>query len=159
MIYKLARLPMCKSLVTTAVVEQLKRNSCYTVHGYKTYDFETFKRMVWAVFYHHFGMHDMCGPWCSWLRHKDNPEELKKLLYQDIIKDAPLYDQILEIWKTYCFDEELRDIHHEWHMNKCESMETIISKFVLKTMHLCRSIVGQARTYLAVSLDSVGYEE
>jgi hypothetical protein len=84
---------------------------------------------------------------------------LKKLFYQDKIKDGALYDQILEIWKTYCSDEELRDIHHKWHTNKCESMNKCISKFVLKTMHLCRSIVGQTRTYLAVSLDSVGYEE
>jgi hypothetical protein len=148
-----------KSLVTCADAERLKRNACYAVHEYKTEDFETFKRMVWAVFYHHFGIHDTCGPWCAWLRNKDNPEELKKLFYRDRVKDNALYVQILEIWNTYCSDAALREIHHLWHTNKCEYMNKFISKFVHKTMHLCMTIVGRARTYLAVSLDSVGYEE
>jgi hypothetical protein len=159
MIYKLARAPLSKSLVTNADAKWLKRNSCYVVHEYKTYDFETFKRIVWAVFYHHFGIHDTCGPWCLWLRNKDNPEELKKLFYRDKVADKALYDQILELWETCCYDEELHDIHHEWHMTKCELMNQFETKFVWKTLHLCRSIVGKARTYLAVSLDSVGYEE
>jgi hypothetical protein len=161
MAYKLVRLPMSKSLVTTADTEQLKRNECYIVHEYKSYDFETFKQMVWTVFYHHFGCHGTCGVWCPWLRHKYNPEELKKLFYCDKIKDVALYDQILEIWKMYCSDEALLcDIHRKWHMNKCESMNKCISKFVLKTiMHLYMSIVGQVHIYLAVALDSVGYEE
>ena len=66
----------------------------------------------------------------------------------------------MEIWNTYyCSDKALRDIHHEWHTNKCESMNRFITKFINKSSHLCRSIVGKARTYLAVGLDSVGYEE
>jgi hypothetical protein len=159
MLYKLAKASLDKSLVTNADAERLKRNSCYAVHEYKTYDFETFKRMVWAVLYHHFGIHDTCGPWCPWLRNKDNPEELKKLYYRDKVADKALYDQILELWESYCSDENLRSIHHAWHTNKCESMNNFIAKFVRKSMHLCRSIVGKARTYLAVSLDSVGYED
>jgi hypothetical protein len=31
----------------------------YTLHQYKTTDFVTFRKMIWAVFYHHFGIHDM----------------------------------------------------------------------------------------------------
>jgi hypothetical protein len=130
----------------------------YAVHKYKGYNFDTFKTMVWALLYHHFGFHDTCDVWCSWLKNQDNPEELKKLFNWDKKKDKVLYEQILEIWTTYCSDEALHDIHHKWHMNKCESMNKFISKFILKTMHLCRSIVGQAHTYLAVALDSVGYE-
>jgi hypothetical protein len=82
--------------------------------------------MVWAVFYHHFGCHDTCGEWCPWLRNKDNPVELAKLFYRDKIKDKVLYEQILEIWVTYCLDEALRDNHHEWQTNKCESMNKFI---------------------------------
>jgi hypothetical protein len=112
-VYNYARMPMGKSLCTTADAERLKRNACYAVHEYKMYDFETFKRMVWAVFYHRFSCHDTCGKWCPWLRNKDNPEELAKLFYRDKIKDKALYEQILEIWVTYCSDKALKDIHHE----------------------------------------------
>jgi hypothetical protein len=69
--------------------------------------------MVWAVFYHHFGIHDTCGPWCAWLWNKDNPKELKKLFYRDNVKDNALYVQILEIWNTYCSDAALLEIHHK----------------------------------------------
>jgi hypothetical protein len=34
-----------------------------------------------------------------------------------------------------------------------------LAKDIRKSYHLCRTIVGRARTYLAVSLDSIGYEE
>jgi hypothetical protein len=51
-----------------------------------------------------------------------------------------------------------KDIHHKWHTNKCESMNNFIKKFIPKYMHLCMSIIGKGRTYLAVGLDSVGYE-
>jgi hypothetical protein len=38
-------------------------------------------------------------------------------------------------------------------------MNQFIAKFIRKSGHLCRTIVGRARTYLAVSIDSIGYEE
>ena len=120
-----------------------------------------FKKSVCAVLHHHFGCHDICGEWCPWfLKHKDNPEEWKKLFYRCKTKDSAIYEQILEVWNTYCSDQTLRDIHHEWHTNKCELMNKFITKFILKsTQHLCMSIVGKTHTYLAVGLDSVGYEE
>jgi hypothetical protein len=144
-------------VVSTADAERLKRNACYAVHEYKGYDFEMFKWMVWAVLYHHFSCHNKCGAWCPWLKNQDNPEELKKLFYCNKIKDVALHEHILEIWTTYyCSDKALRGIHHEWHTNKCELMNKFTLKFILKTMHLCMSIIGQVRIYLAVALESVG---
>jgi hypothetical protein len=157
--YKLARAKLEISKVTTADAERLKRNVCYAVHQYKSEDFPTFKKSVWAVLHHHFGCHDTCGEWCPWLKNKDKPEELKKLFYGSKDTDKAIYEQILEIWNTYCSDQALHEIHHEWHTNKCESMNKFITKFINKSTHLCRSIVGKARTYLAVGLDSIGYEE
>jgi hypothetical protein len=157
--YKLAKAKIEVSKVTTADAERLKRNVCYAVHQYKSEDFPTFKKSVWAVLHHHFGSHDTCGEWCPWLKNKDKPEELKKLFYRCKDKDKAFYEQILEVWNTYCSDKALHDIHHEWHTNKCESMNKFITKFINKSTHLCRSIVGKARTYLAVGLDSVGYED
>jgi hypothetical protein len=113
--------------------------------------------MIWAVFFHHFGIHDTCGDWCRSLKYKDNPEELKKLFYRCKEKDSLLYQQLFDIWEVYCTDDALKEVHHEWHTNKCESMNQFISKFVRKSTYLCRTIVGKGRTYLAVSLDSIGY--
>ena len=106
---------------------------CFAVHEHKSNDFLTFKKSVWAVLHHHFGSHETCGDWCPWLRNEDNPEELKKLFYRSKIKDVEMYQQILEIWETYCCDKALRDIHHEWHTNKCESMNKIHHKMCTKT--------------------------
>jgi hypothetical protein len=156
--YKLARAKKGTIMCSTADTERLKRNMTYALHEYKSHDFETFKRMSWAVFYHHFNIHDDCGPWCRSLKYKDNPEELKKLHYRSTVEHAELYAQLLEIFETYCSDVALKDVHHLWHTNKCESMNAFITKSVNKVKHLCRTIVGKARTYLAVGLDSVGYE-
>jgi hypothetical protein len=158
-IYKLARGSKKKSLCSTADAERLKRNLTYALHEYKTHDFVTFKKMMWNVLYHHFDIHDTCGDWCRSVQYKDNPEELKKLHYRDKVTDDWLYEQLEEIWELYCTDESLREVHHSYHTNKCESMNKFITKFVDKSLHLCRTIVGKARTYVAVGIDSVGYEE
>jgi hypothetical protein len=157
-VYALAYMALGKSLVTPADAERLKRNVSYAVHEYKLCEFAVFKKAVWAVLYHHFGDHSTCGEWCPARKHKDDPAELAKLFYRDKIADKALYDQILKIWADYCSDDALRDIHHEWHTNKCESMNKFITKFIPKYMHLCMSIIGKGRTYMAVGLDSVGYD-
>jgi hypothetical protein len=157
--YNLARAAKKDSKCSTADAERLKRNMTYALHEYKSHDFATFKKMSWAVLYHHFNVHDDCGPWCRSLKYQDNPEELKKLHYRSKEEHPELYAQLLVIFETYCSDEALKEVHHLWHTNKCESINAFISKFVPKTKHLCRTIVGKARTYLAISLDSVGYEE
>ena len=156
--YNLARAPKKTSKCTSADAERLKRNMNYALHEYKSHDFETFKKMIWCVLEHHFNIHDNCGPWCRSLQYKDNPEELKKLHYRCKVKDDVLYQQLREIWDVYCTDVALKDVHHCWHTNKCESMNQFITKFIHKNTHLCRTIVGKARTYVAVSIDSIGYK-
>ncbi len=120
--------------------------------------FATLKYIIWAILHHHFGSHDNCDDWCAWLQNKDNPKALKKFFYHCKVKDVALYQQIMGIWNTYCLDEALLDLHHEWHTNKCESLNQFVTKFILKSKHLCRTIVGQAPTNLAVGLASIGYE-
>jgi hypothetical protein len=90
-IYNFARMPKAKSACTPADAERLKHNATYAVHEYETEDFETFKRMVWAVLYHHFGFHFTCNiHWFRWIQCKDNPVELEKLYYRCRDKDAAL---------------------------------------------------------------------
>ncbi len=158
-IYNLARASKKVSNCTTADAERLKRNLTYALHEYKTHDFSTFKKMMWNVLEHHFDVHHTCGVWCWLLQNKYKPEELKKLHYRSKVINNDIYQQLLEIWEVYCTDESLKDVHHRWHTNKCESMNKFITKFVNKSSHQCRTIVGKARTYVAVGIDSVGYEE
>jgi hypothetical protein len=157
--YNLAYAKKSKSKCTTTDAERLKRNMTYALHQYKSEDYDTFKTMIWAVFFHHFNIHDTCGDWCRSLKHKDDPEELKKLYYRSKEKDSLLYEQLKEIWEVYCTDDALKEVHHEWHTNKCESMNQFITKFVRKSTYLCRTIVGKGRTFLAVGIDSIGYED
>jgi hypothetical protein len=89
--YNYAYAAKSKSECMTADAERLKHNLTYMLHQYKSEDYETFKRMIWAVFYHHFNIHAMCGEWCQYLQNKDNLEELKKLFYWCKFKNAKLY--------------------------------------------------------------------
>jgi hypothetical protein len=75
--YNLVRLPKEKIICTIADAEHLKSNLNYVLHKFKGHNFATVRWMIWAVFYHHFNIHYMCGEWCCSLRYKDNPEELK----------------------------------------------------------------------------------
>jgi hypothetical protein len=104
-------------------------------------------------------VHDGCGPWCRSIRYKDQTEELKKLHLRSKVDHAELYTQLFEFFETFCSDLALKDVHLLWQTNKCESINAFISKFVNKTQHLCRTIIGKAHMYMAISLDLVGYEE
>jgi hypothetical protein len=89
--------------------------------------------MIWAVLHHHFGSHDTCDDWCTWLQNKDNPEALKKLQGE----------RHHTLPTNSCLDEALLGLLHEWHINKCESLNTFIIKFVWKNkalMHLAISL-------------------
>jgi hypothetical protein len=143
----------------TADAERLKHNLNYALHEFKGHNFATFRHMIWAVFYHHFNIHDICSACCHSLQYKDNPEKLKKLHYQCKVEHNELYEQLLAIWQVYCTNKMLKDIHHSWNTNKCESMNQFIAKFIHKSQHLCCTIMGRARTYLAVLINSIGYKQ
>jgi hypothetical protein len=81
----------------------------YALHQYKNADYATFKQMIWAVFYHNFGIHNTCGEWCKWLQNKDNPEELKNIYYRSKVENAKLYQQLFAIWEVYCTDKSLKE--------------------------------------------------
>jgi hypothetical protein len=64
------------------------------------------------------------------------------------------------IHDTYTDPDNLHDIWHEVHSNKCESLNGFIIKFLPKHKHYCRTIVNRgARTYVAIGIDSVGYQK
>jgi hypothetical protein len=54
----------------------------------------------------------------------------------------------------------LLEVWHKYHSNKCESLNNMITKFVPKKKHMCRTLSNKARTCMAIGgLDSNGYYE
>jgi hypothetical protein len=142
---------------TTNDAERMKRNFSYFIHMYRHASFKEFKKAAKAVLEHHFNNHEFCGDWCPANRWKDDEKKLKALKYRSKETDAELYEQMSTIHDTFTDVWNLRDIYHEVHSNKCESLNGFITKFLPKHKHYCRTIVNRARTYLAIGIDSVGY--
>jgi hypothetical protein len=53
----------------------------------------------------------------------------------------------------------LHDLYHNVHSNKCESINGFVTKFLPKKKHFCRTIANPGRTYLALGIDLLGYQE
>jgi hypothetical protein len=136
----------------------MKRNFAYMIHMYRHDSFAKFKVAAKAVLEHHFNNHVFCGEWCPAEKWKDDEVQRKALKYRCKVSNAELYQQMSTIHNAYTDVWNLREIYHEVHSNKCESLNGFITKFLPKHKHYCRTIVNRARTYLAIGLDSLGYE-
>jgi hypothetical protein len=97
------------------------------------------------------------GVVCPANRWKEDEKKLKILKYRCKVKHAKLYEQMATIHNTYMDVWNLRDIYHKVHLNKCEILNGFIIKFLPKHKHYCCTVVNQARTYLAIGIDSLGY--
>jgi hypothetical protein len=64
------------------------------------------------------------------------------------------------VHSKYTEEDRLRRVFHEWTTNKTEQIHSLVTNvFLPKRSYYCRTICGRARTYLAVSIDSIGYYE
>jgi hypothetical protein len=158
-IFKLAYDSKANSLCTKVDAERLKRNFGYCLHLYHDRPFEEFKKSVECVVEHHFNNHDNCGDWCCAKKWEGQEKIAKELKYRDKIKDAKLYSQIRTIHDKFCTDDWLKDLWHDVHSNKCESLNGFLTKFLPKKKYFCRSMAISGRTHLAITIDSIGYEK
>jgi hypothetical protein len=60
---------------------------------------------------------------------------------------------------AFTTEEGLRDLYHDVHSNKCESINGFVTKVLPKKKHFYRTIADPGRTYLALGIDSLGYQE
>jgi hypothetical protein len=139
--------------------ERMKRNFAYSIHMYRHDSFSEFKKAAKAVLEHHFNNHVFCGEWCPANKWKEDEKQLRSLKYRCKVKHTELYEQMSTIHNTFTDVWNLQEIYHEYHSNKCESLNGFITKFLPKHKHYCRTIINRARTYLAIGIDSVGYNE
>ncbi len=56
-------------------------------------------------------------------------------------------------------DTKLRQLKHEYDTNNVEGFNKFLTKFLPKDRTYCRTIENKARSYLAVSLQSIGYRQ
>jgi hypothetical protein len=157
--FVLAHKPRSQTCCTPNDAERMKRNFAYFLHMYRQESFQQFKKAAKAVLEHHFNNHEFCGEWCPANRWREDEKKLKILKYRCKVKHAKLYEQMSTIHNTYTDVWNLRDVYHEVHSNKCESLNGFIIKFLPKHKHYCRTIVNRARTYLAIGIDSLGYDK
>jgi hypothetical protein len=66
--------------------------------------------------------------------------------------------QQLEVQKKFTTTERMRQLYHEFNTNKTEQIHSHVTNvFLPKQSYYCRTICGRARTYVAVSINSIGY--
>jgi hypothetical protein len=76
------------------------------------------------------------------------------------VSNAKEYEQQKKIKDKFTEVDRMRRVYHEWMNNKVESVHGIVvNVFLPKRSYYCRTICGKARTFLAVSIDSLGYFE
>jgi hypothetical protein len=70
------------------------------------------------------------------------------------------YHQQFGVHSKYTEEDRLGRVFHEWTTNKTEQIHSLVTNvFLPKRSYYCQTICGRARTYLAVSIDSIGYYE
>jgi hypothetical protein len=163
--FLLADLSQKKSECRPGDAERLKRNFAYFLHMYRAAPWEKFRHMSNAVVEHHFNNHEYCEEWCPVLKRRERirkgeieEDETSDLKYRSKTGNERLYTQVRAYHDAYTTDSALWELWHEVHSNKCESLNGFITKFLPKHKHYCRTIINEARTNVAISIDSIGYQ-
>jgi hypothetical protein len=153
-----------KSQTCKADAMRLSRNLAYMLAQYKrgteNCTLEKFERAAKASFQHHWNDHQFCGSWCQARDWNEEEKEENKNKFRDKEKNQKEYQQQLEIQMKFTETDRMKRVFHEWSTNKTEQIHSLITNvFLPKRSYYCRTICGRARTYLAVSIDSLGYYE
>jgi hypothetical protein len=79
--------------------------------------------------------------------------------FRDKVKNKREYHQQLKVKKKYLSPVRMRRCYHELCNNKTEQLHRFAANvFLPKRSYFCHTICGRARTYLAMSIDSLGFE-
>jgi hypothetical protein len=163
-LYNLVKMPKSKSETCKADAMRLSRNMAYmcaqNIPGTPDSTFEKFEIAGEASFEHHWNNHEFCGPWCQAKSWTEEEKLKKKNKYRDKVSNQREYLQQKAVWGKFTTTERMKQIYHEHDNNKTESIHGLVTNvFLPKRSYFSRAICGQARTYLAVSIDSLGYLE
>ena len=151
-----------KSQTCKADAMRLSRNLSYMLKQYQRgtekCTFEKFETAAKASFEHHWNNHEFCGSWCQAKDWNGEEKEKHKNKYRNKDTHRKEYEQQFEIHKKFTETDRMRRVFHEFSTNKTEQIHSLVTNvFLPKRSYYCRTICGKARTYLAVSIDSLGY--
>jgi hypothetical protein len=159
-IFQLANAPNGVSSATKNDAERIKRNFNFWCRLYWHETEEMFKWRSNAVIEHHFNDHRWCDPeWCAILNTELAEKKKLQCKYRSKLEDMAFYVQAKKALAIYTSKEALRDLRHGFHSNKCESLNSFITKALPKNKHTCLSNVNRARSNVIVGIDSLGYEQ
>jgi hypothetical protein len=165
-IYKLVVMGDSKSETCKADAMRLSRNLAYMLaqnspqNGKEDCTFEKFMLAGEASFEHHWNNHVHCGEWCQAIAWTDEEKEEKKGKFRDKERNSKEYKQQLLVKEKYLCSTRMRSVYHKFCNNKTEQIHSfVVNVFLPKKTYFSGTICGRARTYLAVSIDSLGFEE
>ena len=165
-LYTLAYSKKAHSETCKADAMRLSRNLAYMVAectpgtGQGELTFEKFQKAGEASFEHHWNNHLHCGSWCQPKKWSAEEREKNKHKYRDKLKNPKEYSQQMKVKEKYLDPKRMRRMYHEYGNNKTEQIHGfIVNTFLPKRSYFCRTICGRARTNLAVSIDSLGYNK
>jgi hypothetical protein len=81
----------------------------------------------------------------------------KALKYRCKTKTSKLYEQLKTHHDKFVTNIWMKDLMHEYDSNKPESFNGFLTKFLPKHKFFASTIINQGRTYLAITINSVGY--
>jgi hypothetical protein len=168
-LYKLVRKGLKTSETCKPDATRLSRNLAYMLAQHtpgrgenKIEDctFEKFLTAGEASFEHHWNNHDHCGPWCSAKDWTVEENEMRKGKYRNKGTHAKEYEQQRAVKDKFMSEPRMRRCFHQFCNNKTEQIHGfVVNVFLPKNSFFCTTICGRARTWLACSLDSLGFEE
>jgi hypothetical protein len=94
---------------------------------YHSQPFPLFQRAAKAVLEHHFNNHKFCDEWCPWKKWGEEERIFKELKYRCKEADKELYLQFCKLHLVLTTEEGLRDLYHDVHSNKCESINGFVT--------------------------------
>jgi hypothetical protein len=145
---------------TKVDAERMKRQLSWTLrlHCFGTY--EEFQTAVLAVLEHHFNNHQYCGDWCQASK-VAGAEEVSAagLRFRCKERNKELYLVLKKHHEEFMEESKLRQLFHRYDTNTVEGFNKFLTKFLPKDRTYCQTIENQARTMLAVSLQSIGYRQ
>jgi hypothetical protein len=94
---------------------------------------------------------------CPALFWKDDERVSKALMYRGKEKNSKLYEQLKTHHDEFVTDEWMNDLMHDYDSNKPKSFNGFLSNFLPKHKFFVSTLVNQGRTYLAITINSIGY--
>jgi hypothetical protein len=155
--YKLSRMGKKKSEMSKSDAPRLKRNFSYWARRGNRGNIVIYRRQSRAVVEHHFNNHSYCTSDFCKLVGKPEEELVKLTKYRCKKINEKLYKQAMAALNLYTDEKSLKELMHNMHTQKNESMNRVAMRFAPKQFCFARSKALTYRLHVAVGINSIGH--